>query len=149
MKPYKKRIKGPILKWCDSCNKTYGLQFFLPDVNGTHKRGVICKYCRDIQSKKDKLEQIKNRLKDYAKAEHISVEELIKIYEKQNKSCAVCFQEFPVEKISKRNGLFVDHCHTSGKVRGLLCLKCNSGLGMFNDNINLLTNALEYLKIYK
>lgn len=149
MKIYRKRVKGIIEKWCDSCNKTYGLQQFLPDVNGLHKKGTICKSCRDLESKKNKLSQIKDRLKDYAKAEHVSVEDLIKIYEKQNKSCNICFKEFPVEKISKRNGLFVDHCHESGKIRGLLCLKYNSGLGMFNDNVNLLSNALEYLKLHK
>jgi len=39
----------------------------------------------------------------------------------------------------------IDHCHKSGEVRGSLCTKCNSGIGMFNDSIELLMSACEYL----
>lgn len=42
--------------------------------------------------------------------------------------------------------LGVDHCHITGKVRGLLCMKCNSAIGFFNDDINLLQLAIKYLK---
>jgi hypothetical protein len=42
--------------------------------------------------------------------------------------------------------LSVDHCHNTGKIRGILCTKCNTGLGSFKDNIELLMNAIKYLK---
>ena len=42
--------------------------------------------------------------------------------------------------------LFVDHCHTTGRVRGILCRKHNSALGVFEDNIAYLEKAIEYLK---
>jgi len=55
-------------------------------------------------------------------------------------SCSIC--EDPFE-----NGNFqVDHCHTSGKVRGLLCKPCNMGLGNFKDGPERLTRAIEYLE---
>ena len=41
--------------------------------------------------------------------------------------------------------LDIDHCHTTGKVRGLLCPTCNKGLGLFNDNIALLESTIKYL----
>ena len=40
----------------------------------------------------------------------------------------------------------LDHCHTTGKFRGLLCSKCNNGLGMFGDSLDGLYKAIEYLK---
>jgi len=57
----------------------------------------------------------------------------------QNGVCYIC------EKEDFRN-LAVDHCHTTGKVRRLLCTNCNTALGKFNDNVDLLSKAIEYLK---
>ena len=48
-------------------------------------------------------------------------------------------------KVSK-DVLHIDHCHSSGKVRGLLCLKCNAFIGLAKENINTLVSAIEYLK---
>lgn len=66
----------------------------------------------------------------------------------QNYKCAICKQE--EKAIDIRTGqiyeLAVDHCHKTGKVRGLLCSSCNQGLGMFKDNIEYLREAIEYLK---
>ena len=58
---------------------------------------------------------------------------------KQNHACAICGRVM-------KDKLFLDHCHKSGKLRGLLCCTCNSGLGMFKDNPELLDNAIRYLK---
>jgi hypothetical protein len=58
----------------------------------------------------------------------------------QNKACAICKK--PVEPNKKLN---VDHCHKSQKVRGLLCFKCNTILGLANDDPSILTNAISYL----
>ena len=57
----------------------------------------------------------------------------------QKSRCLIC------KKIDK---LVIDHCHKTGKVRGLLCHCCNAGIGMFEDNIEILDKAKEYLKIY-
>jgi len=43
------------------------------------------------------------------------------------------------------NKAHLDHCHTTGKIRGFLCQKCNHGLGLFNDSIQALKSAIEYL----
>ena len=61
--------------------------------------------------------------------------------EAQNGRCKICGTDTPMG-----NGAFhVDHCHMTNKVRGLLCHKCNVGLGHFNDNISLLSTAILYL----
>ena len=59
---------------------------------------------------------------------------------KQNNKCAICDISFDIRKA------FVDHSHDSGKVRGLLCTKCNSILGMSNDSIVILNKAIKYLE---
>jgi hypothetical protein len=73
----------------------------------------------------------------------ISYEEYIELKELQGNCCAICKNPDSVTKRTDR--LFVDHCHTTGEVRGLLCSKCNHGLGHFNDNPSLLLSAIAYL----
>lgn len=63
------------------------------------------------------------------------------LFIKQDNKCAICGRPFN----DKLRG-FVDHDHTSNVVRGLLCTKCNTMLGMANDDIDILYNAIEYLK---
>jgi hypothetical protein len=62
--------------------------------------------------------------------------------EAQNNECAICFASGEQERNSK---LVIDHCHASGKVRGLLCNKCNLLLGHANDSIGQLEQAILYL----
>ena len=60
---------------------------------------------------------------------------------KQHGACAICRKK----NLGTRR-LAVDHNHTTGKIRGLLCAKCNSGLGLFNDSVSLLISAMDYLE---
>jgi hypothetical protein len=62
---------------------------------------------------------------------------------KQDFKCAICHSDNPA---APRGGRFaVDHCHATGRVRGLLCSNCNTGLGRFKDNTQFLRSAIEYL----
>lgn len=74
----------------------------------------------------------------------ITLADYEELLETQNFKCAICGNEDEVE--GRR--LAIDHCHESGDVRGLLCGKCNRGLGLFYDNPELLSNAIEYLNQY-
>ena len=60
--------------------------------------------------------------------------------------CYICGEEEGVNVYGKVKALAVDHCHSTGKVRGLLCQVCNVGLGAFKDDEYLLLNAIKYLK---
>lgn len=73
----------------------------------------------------------------------ISIEDYNTLLIAQGGFCAGCGIE---HKKAIRGKLFVDHCHTSGKVRGLLCQKCNTALGMINDNVDTLISLINYLK---
>ena len=62
----------------------------------------------------------------------------------QKHCCYIC----GIDELSVKNGLAVDHNHETGDIRGLLCVKCNTGLGQFNDKVELLLKAVEYLKTF-
>lgn len=68
----------------------------------------------------------------------LTPEQVRVMLEKQNHVCAICNNPFGLQNI--------DHCHKTGKVRGVLCVNCNRGLGAFGDNIQNMEKALEYLK---
>ena len=76
----------------------------------------------------------------------ITEEEYLEMYESQGGVCKICgmAETSTHRKVVKR--LAVDHCHTTGKIRGLLCASCSTGLGLFRDTPDLLIKASNYLK---
>lgn len=70
----------------------------------------------------------------------INIDEYEAMEKSQNYSCKICGG-----KQTDGRGLAVDHCHSTGKIRGLLCSKCNRALGGFNDDPELLDKAKNYL----
>ena len=82
------------------------------------------------------------RNSNYKRTYGISLDDYNSILTKQNFKCVLCGRH--TSEVSR--GLHVDHCHETGKVRGLLCLGCNAGLGMLGDNVEGLEKAIKYLK---
>ena len=77
----------------------------------------------------------------------ITAEDFAKMFTKQGGKCAICGQpETSLDKNGNVRILAVDHCHTSGAVRELLCYACNSMLGQARDSIDTLAAGIEYLK---
>ncbi len=72
----------------------------------------------------------------------LSPAEYVDLVLQQGNLCKICGKP---ETIKDRVDLSIDHCHSTGKVRGLLCQRCNFGLGMFKDNVEYLSNAIDYL----
>jgi hypothetical protein len=62
---------------------------------------------------------------------------------KQNNLCAICYKPFKNKKQTH-----VDHCHTTNKLRGILCHHCNTGLGKFNDDPKMLQRAIYYIEYH-
>lgn len=71
----------------------------------------------------------------------ISVSQFGKILEIQGGVCAICATDSPGKK-----GFHVDHDHSTGAVRGVLCSRCNRGLVIFGDNYDGIHRVLTYLK---
>jgi hypothetical protein len=78
----------------------------------------------------------------------ITYEFYLSLCDKQNNVCAICKQEETNTYNGKIKRLAVDHNHTTGKIRGLLCTKCNVSIGNLNDSIDLLNSAISYLTTY-
>jgi hypothetical protein len=73
----------------------------------------------------------------------VTKEFLIDLHEKQKGKCAICNEEPKTVR-----GLHIDHCHKTGKVRGLLCHGCNVALGSFKEDVTLLNKAIEYIRSF-
>ena len=67
------------------------------------------------------------------------------MYEKQQGRCAICGTDEPGSKFKH---FHVDHDHVTGQVRALLCSDCNTGLGKFRDDPDLLRAAATYIQFY-
>lgn len=81
--------------------------------------------------------QLKNRY-------GLKYEDYLELLLAQNGVCAICKRG--KEENSAQRNLAVDHCHETNKIRGLLCNKCNQGLGLLKHDANTLENAVAYLK---
>ena len=68
-----------------------------------------------------------------------------RVIAEQNGMCAIC----GVHEIQNGKRLNIDHDHQTGKYRGLLCVRCNIGIGYFKDNTNTLGKAIDYLSTHQ
>lgn len=92
-----------------------------------------------------KLEMNRQKRGRHLKAKYnITLDDYDNMYSSQDGLCAICGTDEP-KKNSKSYSFAVDHCHSTGAVRGLLCDQCNTGLGQFRDDPDLLRNAIQYL----
>jgi hypothetical protein len=149
------------MKICTKCNQELPLTEFYRAK--TNKNGSICyqgrcKSCMNKdnltryknltpEEKKEKQKRNVSRMgRDYFKGKNLlrnyglSLDEFKIMYEKQNGSCFLC--ETPIEG----RQIKVDHNHKTGKVRKLLCHKCNTSLGLLDENPKLFYKCAEYLK---
>jgi hypothetical protein len=130
-RPRPKLIRG-YNSWCRECEKIANRNKYVPKPPRTKKV---------VDEKVVKLETKKRMLKHRYSIDYNSY---IQMYDEQDGKCKICGIE---KELGGSNGLLVDHCHNTNKVRGLLCNNCNSGLGKFKDNKELLLRAIEYISI--
>jgi hypothetical protein len=125
-----------------------------------HKNRVrLCKVARDYNnSHKDAISLYRKQLnanpkhkarrRSYYLRKHygITLDQWNKMYSDQNGKCAVCFVEF--DKLLKKN-IHIDHDHTNGKLRQLLCTNCNCAIGNLKEDIDLCNRVIAYLTKWK
>ena len=79
----------------------------------------------------------------------LTLEDFARKLESQGGACAICAATLALDGDQRRAEMAcVDHCHATGKIRGLLCNDCNRGLGLFRDRPGLLVAATGYLKSF-
>ena len=108
-----------------------------------------CKDCRNSAARRIRIDEperyarYKKRANEYRKESRygITQEDFNNMLVEQNNVCKICSNEFKSTKDTH-----IDHCHKSDIVRGLLCNNCNMSLGQFNDNIDIMDNAIKYLQ---
>jgi len=127
-----------IEKRCKRCGKLKASNNFYPSDYMKNRLSSNCKSCSQIEKYSNRTSQREYMIKmRYG----ITQKEYDGILLKQNGVCAICER---TNKLPKP--LYIDHNHTTGKIRGLLCATCNSGIGSFEDNILLLSKAITYLE---
>lgn len=112
------------------------------EANTIHGRSGTTKY---------KAEWAENNPRSYNKTKQIyrkyklTEEQFNKLLNDQNKLCAICKTQLDLTSLKNNNRVCIDHDHITNKVRSILCHKCNSGIGLFVDNIITINNAIKYL----
>ena len=126
---------------CGRCDVGLTLDNWWPSAK--KRRWLICSTCSILNLRKytlDSPDKVWNR--NCKRRYGIDYQQYQEMLLKQDSSCAICC----ATEAGRGHAHFsVDHNHSTGRVRGLLCHNCNTGLGMFKDNIVFLKEAVEYL----
>jgi hypothetical protein len=121
-------------KKCSLCKEVKpAVEFYLSNTNRDGLHGW-CKVCSDRRT----VENGRKRLFG------VTPEQFDEMLNSQNGRCAICNKPHSADKRS----FAVDHDHKTGKVRGLLCSRCNLTLGQLEDNIELFQSAIIYLNLH-
>lgn len=133
-------------KECSKCGEIKDIFCFDKRIN--RKSGVqsACRKCRASYPKNACPKRIREY--DLLKTYGISTKDFEELLLSQNNCCAICNINQDELKNNKKKFLCVDHCHTTGKIRGLLCDNCNRGIGLLGDDLDTLESAVAYLARY-
>lgn len=130
----KKERKDGLTSECKACQSKWQKEFYSDPIN---KQKRI-----DRQSTKEaKIRAREYDLKSKYGITSADYEEMLK---SQDSKCKTCGTNVPGGRSTKY--FHVDHCHDSGKIRGLLCSSCNKALGLLKESISTLENLIKYIE---
>ena len=148
-------------KTCRDCGLTKNINVFFAQPRNKDKLGSYCKECTYKRAKFCRNIPLDKRLKrkhkhpgefgsfEYHKSQrlkatyNIDLTDFNEMVKDQEGKCIICEKH----QRDMKTSICVDHCHTTGHIRGLLCRECNTGLGLFKDNSLLLQRAAIYLDV--
>ncbi len=129
---------GRVCEWCEG------------DIPETRPRDAIycstkCKqYSSNEKQRQDPAAKERQRAANLLKNFGITPADFDHLLDEQGGLCAICRSDTP----GGRGRFHVDHCHLTNKIRGLLCTRCNTGLGQFGDDPDRLRSATAYLELH-
>ena len=126
---------------CSNCLEVKSEDDFGLQPKGKYGLKSRCKACIAKLKTKSTPEQLEraNYLRRFRKY-GLTEEQYLKLISDSGNKCMICSKEFKTA-----TDAFIDHCHSTGLVRGVLCSSCNSGLGFFKDSSLLLSKANNYI----
>lgn len=149
-------------KICTSCKNEKPLTDFYKNKTCKDGHGTECKDCVRSYNKahyhKNRAASIassrkwaidnpdKRRHSNLVRQYGITLDDYMHMHDEQGGVCKICGNSETLVRHGSPKPLCVDHCHETGKVRGLLCHNCNTALGKFKDSPEILQSALNYLK---
>lgn len=126
--------------WCKPC-KSAAYKNWIS--NNPEKQKVVKKRASIWNAENKNKRKIIVQKNNYKKRYGLTVEQKQQLIDLQNQKCAIC-----ENSLKDTHDVCVDHNHQTGAVRGILCRKCNLGLGHFKDSMENLKSAVKYLKKY-
>lgn len=142
-------------KKCTTCGVEKNLNEFFNSKIYKDGKSYRCKSCdniaRNAYRAKHRDKHLRwQRERNWKHCYGIGRPEFEAMWENQDGMCAICGVkmtniEIDNDPVNKSNTSCIDHCHSSGRVRGILCARCNKGLGMFDDDPVKITKAVDYL----
>lgn len=135
------------MKRCTVCKEDKPLTEFVKRSDSPSKLRSGCRQCASKSKRKWVVENkehisdysYQRRLRDYG----ITQEEHEAMLAKQKGCCKICGVKFGEYRTGQT--AVIDHCHRKGHVRGILCMKCNTGIGLFSDKTERIKSAIKYL----
>ena len=114
---------------------------------------------REEQIERNRVYRSKHKERLYLHARHrlikkrygLGIERAVEMWESQGKACAICRTEIISPALvvkTVKNKPHIDHCHKTGKTRGILCAPCNLALGLWDDDTNRMHRAITYLRSF-
>ena len=152
----RKMNKDGMALYCKKCARDIEIKCLENNRSKNLKTGFVekqltCRICKQVKSSKLFYRDVRRKsgFEGACKSCHsllhrfglygISLENIKGLLQEQDEKCAICNSVLD-------NHFHIDHCHKTNFVRGILCNRCNVGLGMFSDNPALLQSAVSYLK---
>ena len=128
----------------DFCTRGHDMSTFRKQ----HPNGdTYCSRCKNDRSNKARKNDPKKtavyaRRSNLRRYYGLEESEYNVLFDSQDGKCSICQKQ--LERISRST--HIDHCHSSGKIRGILCHHCNTAIGLFGDDVEKIKAAIEYLE---